>query len=87
MLLSAHGLTVIHSAGSATVPLASFSARGFDADRLPPGHDADYNVLRATTAASGAAVVATTGIAQAGWHDLPADAVIAYGTSVVTVPL
>lgn len=74
-LLDASGLYVVHSAGRATTPSAAFAERGFTPETLPSGHGPDYNTLRVARAASGAFVVATTGVDQGGWDDVPADTV------------
>ncbi|TXN30412.1 class II glutamine amidotransferase [Lacisediminihabitans profunda] len=75
LLLTKHGLIVVHSAGTASAPLAAFAAREADPTRLPPGHGSDYNILRYTSTESGAHVVSTTGVEQDGWTDLPADSI------------
>lgn len=74
-LLDTSGLYVVHSAGRAATPSAAFAERGFTPRALPPGHGPDYNALRVVRGASGAFVVATTGVDQAGWDVLPADTV------------
>ncbi|MGP6170064.1 class II glutamine amidotransferase [Microbacterium sp. A204] len=73
MLLTADGLWVVHSPGTAAAPLAAFASSGADLERLPPGHDEEYNVMRMTTTESGTRIVSTTGIAQDGWQALPQD--------------
>lgn len=73
-LLGGH-LLVISSAGTAPPPLASFAARGFDPEHLPPDHDAHYNELRTTVTSTGVRVVATTGFDQSGWETLAPDSV------------
>jgi predicted glutamine amidotransferase len=74
-LLDAAGLFVVHSAGRAATPLQAFAARGFTPELLPSGHGPDYNTLRVVRAASGAFIVATTGVDQEGWEALPTDSV------------
>ncbi len=74
-LLDDSGLFVVHAAGRAVTPLPAFAERGFTPDLLPPGHGPDYNTLRIVRAASGAFVVATTGVDQDGWDALPIDSV------------
>lgn len=74
-VLDGGGVFVVHSAGRASTPLTAFAERGFTPELLPPGHDADYNTLRAVRAASGAFVVATAGVDQEGWEALPVDSV------------
>jgi predicted glutamine amidotransferase len=74
-VLDASGLYVVHSVGRAATPAPAFAQRGFTTDALPPGHGADYNTLRVVRGASGAFVVATTGVDEAGWDVLPADTV------------
>lgn len=74
-VLDGAGLFVVHSAGRAATPLLAFRERGFAPESLPPGHGPDYNTLRVVRGASGAFVVATTGVDQAGWQALPADSV------------
>lgn len=74
-LLDDSGLFVVHSAGHALTPLPAFAERGFTLDLLPPGHGPDYNTLRVVRAASGALVVATTGVDQDGWDALLVDSV------------
>lgn len=75
MLLTSSGLTVIHAAGSVVAPSTAFAERGFEGDALPPGHDGEYNVLRTTVGGSGARIVATTGVDQRDWTDLPGESV------------
>jgi hypothetical protein len=75
------GLHVVHSAGTAPLPLESFARRGFSADTLPAGHDEHYNVLSRTVTPAGATVIATTGVDQHDWEPLPADAVTAIAPS------
>lgn len=74
-VLDATGLFVVHSAGRAATPLPAFAERGLTPESLPPGHGPDYNTLRVVRAASGAFVVATTGVDQQGWDALPVDSV------------
>lgn len=74
-LLDGAGLFVVHSAGRAATPLPAFRERGFAPESLPPGHGPDYNTLRVVRGPSGAFVVSTTGVDQAGWRALPADSV------------
>jgi predicted glutamine amidotransferase len=78
-LLDAGRLFVVHSAGRAATPLPAFAERGFTPDRLPPGHDDGYNIVRAVRTASGAFIVGTTGIDQRGWQALPPDSVSRIG--------
>ena len=74
-LLDGSGAFVVHSAGGAATPLPAFAERGFTPESLPPGHGQDYNTLRVGRAASGAFVIATTGVDQEGWDALPIDSV------------
>ena len=74
-LLDGARLYVVHSAGRAATPLPAFAERGFTPESLPPGHGPDYNTLWVGRAASGAVVVATTGVDQQGWDVLPRDSV------------
>jgi predicted glutamine amidotransferase len=78
MLLVGDALVVVHSPGTVAPPLAAFAARGVADDRLPPGHHAGYNVLATTRLATGARVVATSGVDTTGWQKLEADTVYAY---------
>jgi predicted glutamine amidotransferase len=77
MLLTRSGLSVVHAAGTSPAPLDAFAQHGADLAALPPGHGQDYNVLRTTTTSAGARVVATTGVDQRGWAQLPAESVLA----------
>jgi predicted glutamine amidotransferase len=83
------GLFVVHSPGTAALPIESFARRGFSAADLPVGHDERYNVLSRTVTSTGATVVATTGVDQRGWEPLPADTVnaIAPAGAIRTIAL
>jgi glutamine amidotransferase len=66
-------LLAVHSAGTVLPPWDAFARRG--ATTLPPGHDADYNVLSAAVLPSGVQAVATRGVAGDDWRPLPPDTV------------
>lgn len=75
-ILTANALIVVQSSGTAPVPLAAFTARGFDRDSLPRDHDEHYNRLSwARSARTGTVVVATSGIDTGGWTALAEDTV------------
>ena len=74
-VLDGAGLFVVHAAGSAPTPLAAFAGRGFVPEALPPGHDEGYNILRTVRSASGGWIVATSGVDQRGWTELPRESV------------
>ncbi|WP_344751807.1 class II glutamine amidotransferase [Gryllotalpicola koreensis] len=76
LMLVSGELLAIHAPGTVGPPLAAFAARG--AKALPPGHDADYNVLSTAVLPSGRRVVATSGIDVIDSHPLPRDAVSAF---------
>ena len=73
LVLAGGELLAVHAAGTVPPPWAAFARRG--ATTLPPGHDADYNVLSAAVLPSGVQAVASRGVAGDGWRPLPADTV------------
>ncbi|ONI64511.1 hypothetical protein CSIV_07070 [Microbacterium sp. CSI-V] len=88
LLLTPTALVAVHSSASRPAPHAAFAARGFAEADLPPGHGDDYNVLFTRRTASGARLVATTGIPLAGWTPLPADTVsLVTPASVASTPV
>lgn len=87
-LLTPTALVAVHSSARRPAPLAAFAARGLDLADLPPGHGDDYNVLVTRRTATGARVVATTGIPLDGWAPLPDDTVsLLTPESVASTPI
>jgi glutamine amidotransferase len=70
MILTDSTLIIIHAEGTTGAPLTAFAGRGFGADALPTGHDDSYNALSTTVSATGARIIATTGIDQESWTKL-----------------
>jgi predicted glutamine amidotransferase len=88
LLLTPDALVAVHSSAGRPAPLTAFAARGLDVADLPPGHGADYNRLFTRRTASGARLVATTGIPLDGWTPLPDDTVsLVTPDALTSVPL
>ncbi len=88
LLLTPTALVAVHSSAGRPAPLAAFAARGLDLAALPPGHGDGYNVLFTRRTASGARLVATTGIPLDGWTPLPENTVsLVTPGSVASTPI
>lgn len=84
MLVTKATLMIVHAAGAVGAPLAAFAGRGFGVGALPPGHDDGYNALSTTVSATGAQIVATTGIDQASWTRLDDESVFTFSRAGIS---